>query len=183
MPPSSHQSTMHSLGATTPTSNPSITAAATPAQSHQQHEHGNAPHCPSTQAPAPTNDFYLDTFFNPVWMSGPNVFSFNEHGTVVRPETYTLEPYPGYHANRPRPVDQHVESVSATYSQGFARKDPKPWKNVAITEQDDAEFEEFQERMRLGALGEHRGRLPYVHEQFPVYGEETYTWPPQPRGW
>ncbi|KAF8452774.1 hypothetical protein L210DRAFT_3519599 [Boletus edulis BED1] len=50
MPPSSHQSTMHSIGASTPTSNPSITAAATPAQSHQQHEHGNAPHCPSTQA-------------------------------------------------------------------------------------------------------------------------------------
>ncbi|OJA10349.1 hypothetical protein AZE42_11948 [Rhizopogon vesiculosus] len=34
-----------------------------------------------------TRDFYLDTFFNPVWMSGKNVFSFNADGTVNSPRT------------------------------------------------------------------------------------------------
>ena len=140
-----------------------------------------APRLTIRTQPVLTNDFHRDTFFNPVWMSGPHVFSFAEDGTIVRPKTYAHEPYPGYHADRPRRLD----SVDATHLQGSAKRDPKPWKNVAITEQDDAEFAAFQERMRTGALGERQRHPPYGHAQgaTPEGQELVYTWPPRPRGW
>ena len=132
--------------------------------------------------PALTNDFYLDTHFNPVWTSGPHVFSFAKDGTVVRPERYSREPYPGYHADGLRA--RHLESVNASHFQGFSTRDPKPWKNVAITEQDDAEFAAFQERMRTGAVGEWRPHPPYGRAQraMPEEPELVYTWPPKPHG-
>jgi hypothetical protein len=37
-------------------------------------------------------DFYLDTFFNPVWMPGPHVFTWNPDGTVRYPETTPSPP-------------------------------------------------------------------------------------------
>ena len=183
---------------TTPATTPYITPATTPATSDHQHEHKDTPDCPPTRPvsisivqdgprltrhvqPVLTNDFYLDTHFNPVWMSGPNVFSFAQDGTVVRPETYAPEPYPGYHADRHRA--QRLESANASHFHGFVTKDPKPWKNVAITEQDDAEFAAFQARMRTGA-GEWRPHPPYGHAQraMPEEPELVYTWPPKPYG-
>ncbi|KAF8125315.1 hypothetical protein EV363DRAFT_1419259 [Boletus edulis] len=113
-------------------------------------EYDVTPDCLPQKLPVLTNDFYLDTFFNPVWTSGPHVFALAGQGTVVRPESDAIEPCPGYDASHARHV---VESISAPYYQVFSGGDPKPWKNVAITEQDDAEFVAFQERMRVGALG------------------------------
>ncbi|KAF8558540.1 hypothetical protein OG21DRAFT_1481246 [Imleria badia] len=143
--------------ATSPVTSPFITSGTTPATSQCQHEHDNTPDRLPSEPTVLTRDFYLDTFFNPVWMSGPNVFSFAEDGTVVRPETYGAEPYPGYHADRTR----RVESVDASHFQGFSERTSKPWKSVVITEQDDAEFAEFQARLRVGAVGEWRQHLLY----------------------
>ena len=79
-------------------------------------------------------------------------FSFAEDGTVVRPETNATEPYPGYHADRTR----RQEYADSLYFQRFPKSDKKPWKNVAITEQDDAAFEAFEEMMQFVALCEWR---------------------------
>lgn len=135
-----------------------------------------------------TNDFHRDTFFNPVWTSGPHVFSFAENGTVVRPEMYASEPYPGYR----RAGRLHSESVPTSYFQGFSRwGEEKPWKNVAITEQDDAEFEAMRARAcaRANAVGEWERRVryyEYVKAQRATPDREepelVYTWPPPPQG-
>ncbi|KAH0831340.1 hypothetical protein J3R83DRAFT_13991 [Lanmaoa asiatica] len=128
-----------------------------------------------------THDFHLDTHFNPVWMSGPHVFSFVKDGTVVRPERYSLEPYPGYYAYGPR----RPESVNASYFQGFSPQDEKQWKNVAITEQDDAEIAAIEEREGENAGGEQR-RGPYGQARCSMPDDDepelVYTWPPMPHG-
>ena len=110
-------------------------------------------------------------------MSGPNVFSFAPDNTVVRPETYALEPYPGYHADGAR----RQNFADSLYLERFPKGDPKPWKNVAISEQDDAEYKAFKERMRIGALGEGRPHaVLYAHAQGPIAGHpgSTSHWPP-----
>ncbi|KAI9567624.1 hypothetical protein HD554DRAFT_2039354 [Boletus coccyginus] len=164
MAPSSHELKTDSF-TTTISTTAATTPVTTPATSHHQHEHNDIPDHLSTKPPVLTNDFYRDTFFNPVWMSGPHVFSFAEDGTVVRPKTYALEPYPGYHADCLRRLD----SVDATHLQGCSKGDPKPWKNVAITEQDDAEFAAFQERMRTATLAGHSAHTGSVHAVICAY--------------
>ncbi|KAN0094447.1 hypothetical protein V8E55_002734 [Tylopilus felleus] len=155
-----------------------ITPATTPAISDGQNEHKNTPDHSPTKPPVLTQDFYLDTFFNPVWTSGPHVFSFAQDGTVVRPQSYASEPYPGYHADRAR----RLEPAPTSHFQGFQRRDPKPWKNVAITEQDDAEWEEMRERARVGAVGEYSPYYRSAQPSMPEQPELVYTWPPRPHG-
>ncbi|KAG6377593.1 hypothetical protein JVT61DRAFT_15411 [Boletus reticuloceps] len=121
--------------------------------------------------PAPNREFHLDTFFNPVWMSGPHVFSYAKDGRVVRPETHQVEPYPGYNAASSNP--------SPSTSTSWPRADPskpsariqKPWKNVAITEQDDADFVAMQAEAKVRARAEARAKLVGL----------VYTWPPKPQ--
>ncbi|KAF8836018.1 hypothetical protein BDN67DRAFT_1015026 [Paxillus ammoniavirescens] len=128
------------------------------------------PYYPNLPAKSPTvdRDFHLDTFFNPIWMPGPHVFSFTKDGKVARPKTFRPDPYPGYFADQPLCVAKrlmigqpshpstsygttpqrvdatatrsYADAVNASHSNGLCNVQ-KPWKNVAITEQDDAEFE------------------------------------------
>ncbi|KIK82823.1 hypothetical protein PAXRUDRAFT_832143 [Paxillus rubicundulus Ve08.2h10] len=128
------------------------------------------PYYPNLPArlPALGRDFHLDTFFNPIWMSGPHVFSFTKEGKVARPKTFQPDPYPGYFTNQPLCVAKRLmigqggypspsytttsQRVNATATLSYAdavkvsRSNSlcdvqKPWKNVAITEHDGAEFE------------------------------------------
>lgn len=80
--------------------------------------------------PMLTNNFHPSTLLSPMWMSGPCVHLFAEDDTVVHPQTYSPEPYPGYHAGRPR----HLKSVNASHFHGFSTEHEKPRKNVAATE-------------------------------------------------
>lgn len=119
-----------------------------------------------------SKDFHLDTFFNPVWMSGPLVFSFAKDGTVLHPKTYRSEPYPGYRASAA------LSSGCSAHHTGPLRKPgpratvirDKPWKKVAITEQDDAECAEMETKAELQAQLEARGKLMGL----------VHTWPPKP---
>ena len=74
-------------------------------------------------------------------MSGPNVFSFAEGGTIDYPETYATEPYPSHHAYRTR----RQEFADSLDFQRCPEGNEKLWKNIAITEQDDAESKAFEE--------------------------------------
>ena len=120
-------------------------------------------------------------------MSGPHVFSFAKDGTVVRPETYRAEPYPGYRASASS-SSRHDFSAGAgagaalpgpsrslslpriSVSKASERMD-KPWKNVAITEQDDAEFAAMEAEAEIRAQAEAKGKLMGL----------VYTWPPKPQ--
>ncbi|KAF8137261.1 hypothetical protein EV363DRAFT_655665 [Boletus edulis] len=136
---------------------------------------------PNPSSPAPNRDFHLDTFFNPVWMSGPHVFSYAKDGRVVRPETHQVEPYPGYNAassggrgaalalSNPSPSTS-TSRPRANVSKPSARIQ-KPWKNVAITEQDDGDFVAMQGEAMVRAWAEARGKLVGL----------VYTWPPKPQ--
>lgn len=173
------------------------------------HFHPTSSH--SNSAPpqyVPPRDFHLDTFFNPVWMSGAHVFSFAEDGTVVPPSTYQAEPYPGYHASAPSSrrivhgssarfgsaVRARADARATSSSSGPSRLPPPsrlaqtsssasaptptrppplfvirrpttiaesslPWKNVAISEQDDAEFAAMQEEAEIRAEVEAKSKL------------------------
>ena len=116
-------------------------------------------------------------------MSGPHVFSFAKDGTVVRPETYRAEPYPGYRVSAssssrhdfgagvalPRP-SRSLSLPRIPVSKASERMD-KPWKNVAITEQDDAEFAAMEAEAEIRARAEAKGKLMGL----------VYTWPPKPQ--
>ena len=106
-------------------------------------------HTQSIQTP----NFYLDTFFNFTWMSDPHVFSFNPDEVVKFPKTARAK-VPSMHNT----CDAEAKSA---LSHGFANK---PWKNVAITEHDDAEFEELQARLASAEGVTDDGLI--------------YTWPP-----
>ena len=125
-----------------------------------------------------TRDFYLDTHFNPTWTHGPNVFSHAKDGTIVRPEVYAQELYPGYH-NQTRSVRGPTSAYGTAVS-----KDPKWWKNVAITEHDDAEFEALEARKlaRVKAVEEQEQRMYdayYGHPRRYAYGQGPYGAQPQ----
>ena len=197
-PPSLHQSTVNTPAKTapaTPTHTPFITPDTTPARAYDQYNNtpdrlSANPVCtpfirngPELTRLVQPGDFHHNTFFDPVWMSGPNVFSFAPNGTVVRPREYGPEPYPGYHADRIRRLQSESDPVNASLSQGFVSRDPKPWKNVAITEQDDAEFEAFQMKMRTGP-SEWQPARPYVNGRTTMYNEPElgHTWPLKPHG-
>lgn len=113
----------------------------------------------SSPQPTSNQDFYLDTLFNPVWMSGPHVFSFAKDGTVMHPETVRTDPEPcaGYRGS------------AASKSSG--RGMDKPWRNVAITEQDDAEFAAMEAEAKMQTRADAKGRLMGL----------VYTWPPGPQ--
>ncbi|KAI9459747.1 hypothetical protein HD554DRAFT_2176806 [Boletus coccyginus] len=133
-------------------------------------------------------DFYLDTLFNPVWMSGPHVFSFARDGKVMRPETYRAEPYPGYRASAASSSGRNISHAGAStgsalsgplpslsfsrahVSKASGRMD-KPWKNVAITEQDDVDFAAMVAEAEVRAKAEAKSRLMGL----------VYTWPPKPQ--
>ena len=117
-------------------------------------------------------------------MSGPHVFSFAKDGTVVRPEPYRAEPYPGYRASATSPSGRHVYGAGAALSgpsasSSFPRtpvskaseRMDKPWKNVAITEQDDAEFAAMEAEAEVRAQAEAKSKLMGL----------VYTWPPKPQ--
>lgn len=142
--------------------------------------------------PASSRDFYLDTLFSPVWMSGPHVFSFAKDGTVVCPKTYHTEPYPGCRASAGAasssgrriydgalysPSHSHSSSSSSSSSWSFpstpnskiSGRANKEWKNIAISEQDDAEFVAREAEAEVRARAEAKGKLVGL----------VYTWPPK----
>jgi hypothetical protein len=117
-------------------------------------------------------------------MSGPHVFSFAKDGTVVRPETSREEPYAGYRASEASSSGRHVYGAGSPLSKpspssSFPRppvsraseRMDKPWKNVAITEQDDAEFAAMEAEAEVRAQAEAKGKLMGL----------VYTWPPKPQ--
>ncbi|KAF8548641.1 hypothetical protein OG21DRAFT_1516098 [Imleria badia] len=138
---------------------------------------------PKPAEPVSNTDFHLDTLFNPVWMSGSHVFSFAKDGTVVRPETYREEPYPGYRASAASSSGRGVNGAGAASYSPFvirsartrvskaSRRMDKPWKNVAITEQDDAEFAAMQAEAQVRAQAEAKSKMVGL----------VYTWPPKPQ--
>lgn len=121
-------------------------------------------------------------------MSGPHVFSFARDGKVVRPETYRAEPYPGYRASAASSSGRNISHVGAStgsalsgplpslsfsrahVSKASGRMD-KPWKNVAITEQDDVEFAAMVAEAEVRAKAVAKSRLVGL----------VYTWPPKPQ--
>ncbi|KAH7885178.1 hypothetical protein F5I97DRAFT_1342417 [Phlebopus sp. FC_14] len=124
-----------------------------------------------TQLPKLTNDFHLDTFFNPTWMAGPHVFSFSRSGTIVRPKATRPTVYPSSaSALGPAPVGvrSYADAVKAAQFHSFSATE-KPWKNVAITEQDDAEFE----ALTAIALQEQQAEMGEKED-----GNSVYSWPP-----
>lgn len=111
-------------------------------------------------------------------MAGPHVFSFAKDGTVVRPETYRAEPYLGYQARAAsssgRNVCATLSSASSSTPSSPSSKAPgrldKDWKNVAITEQDDAEFAAREAEAKVRVRAEAKSKLMGL----------VYTWPPKP---
>ncbi|OAX37813.1 hypothetical protein K503DRAFT_208929 [Rhizopogon vinicolor AM-OR11-026] len=85
-----------------------------------------------------TRDFYLDTFFNPVWMSGKNVFSFNADGTVNSPRTTPppLEP-PRISGKAMSAHKAYAAAAKSTLSQGWSlsRGEMSPLLNVTKAEE------------------------------------------------
>ena len=132
-------------------------------------------------SPASNADFHLDTHFNPVWMSGPHVFSCAKDQTVVHAETYSEKSYPRYRRSATSSSGRGDNGAGAvSYSPFVIRSTPirdskasvktdKPWKNIAITEQDDAEFEVVQAEAEVRALAEAKSRLVGL----------VSTWPPK----
>jgi hypothetical protein len=59
-------------------------------------------------------DFYLDTFFNPVWMPGPHIFTWNPDGTVRYPKTTPSPPVPCR-------LNGKAPSVQKTYAAAAAK--------------------------------------------------------------
>ena len=121
-------------------------------------------------------------------MSGPHVFSFAKDGKVARPESYRAEPYPGYRASAAPSSGRNVSHAGASTGGALAGPLPslsfsrahvskasgrmdKPWKNVAITEQDDAEFAAMVAEAEVRAKVEAKSRLMGL----------VYTWPPKPQ--
>lgn len=83
-------------------------------------------------------------------MSGPHVFAFAKDGTIVRADVPSgIESRPPSRPKLERSVD-------------------KPWKNVAITEQDEA----MEARAEMRSRAEEKARLVGL----------VYAWPPAPRG-
>ncbi|KAG0709351.1 hypothetical protein DFH29DRAFT_226801 [Suillus ampliporus] len=108
-----------------------------------------------------SREFCLDTFFNCAWISSPHVYSFNPDEPIERQKHAPLTP------TSPR-VNAEVPSAYETYAapksvlpQGLSHK---PWKNIAITEFDDAEFEELKARWVSASEVANDGLV--------------YTWPP-----
>ncbi|KIJ63479.1 hypothetical protein HYDPIDRAFT_112894, partial [Hydnomerulius pinastri MD-312] len=136
-------------------------------------------------------------------MSGPHVFSFANDGTVVPPKTSRPSPYPSFFARQPlrstnrdqydlvsasgatasksvapSATRSYAEAVKASLSNNFCDVQ-KPWKNVAITEHDDAEFEaimaaEEQKKEELQQELEEENEKEKKAKQAKL----VYAWPP-----
>ncbi|OAX33382.1 hypothetical protein K503DRAFT_859823 [Rhizopogon vinicolor AM-OR11-026] len=95
-----------------------------------------------------TRDFYLDTFFNPVWMSGKNVFSFNADGTVNSPRTTpsTLEP-PRISGKATFTHKTYAATAKSTLSQGWSlsRGEMSPLLNVTKAEPEEVPVREVED--------------------------------------
>ncbi|KAG1822157.1 hypothetical protein EV424DRAFT_1346675 [Suillus variegatus] len=99
----------------------------------------NSMHKQSTQ----TREYHFHAFFNCSWMSRPcsRVIKFNPDAPIECQKATPPTPAP------PR-VSTKVPAVNEIYDAAAksvrSRHSHKPWKNIAITEYDDAEFEELQ---------------------------------------
>ncbi|KAG2050960.1 hypothetical protein BDR06DRAFT_1010715 [Suillus hirtellus] len=102
----------------------------------------NSMHKQSTQL----REYHFNAFFNCSWMSRPRsrVIKFNPDALIECQKATPPAPAP------PR-VSAKVPAVHETYDAAAksvrSRHSHKPWKNIAITEYDDAEFEELQARL------------------------------------
>jgi hypothetical protein len=66
-------------------------------------------------------DFHLDTFFNPIWMSGPNVFRFNADGTIESPKTKPAPLAPLRHNGNALSVHKtYAAAAKSTLTQGLS---------------------------------------------------------------
>ncbi|KAG8216699.1 hypothetical protein J3R82DRAFT_6906 [Butyriboletus roseoflavus] len=149
---------MQPLSTTIATTTLSIDA---PGYSHNRNrDHGPAPTRPNVIQP----------------ISKPVQFSFTKDGTVARLETYHMEPYPGYRASATSSSPSSSPSPSFPSSpickaSGIVNKD---WKNVAISEQDDAEFAAMEARAEIRAQAEAKRKLVglgvYMAAQAPACG-------------
>ncbi|KAG2157756.1 uncharacterized protein EDB93DRAFT_813039 [Suillus bovinus] len=103
----------------------------------------NSMHTQSTQL----REYYFHSFFNCSWMSRPppRVINFNPDAPIELQKATppTLAP-PRVSAKVPAVHKTDAAAAKVVPSQGLSQK---PWKNIAITEYDDAEFEELQARM------------------------------------
>lgn len=101
----------------------------------------NSTHKQSTQL----REYYFRAFFNCSRMSRPRVINFNPDAPIECREAAPPKPVPSQ-------VSTKVPAVHETYVAGARLVPPqdlshKPWKNIAITEYDDAEFQELQARL------------------------------------
>ncbi|KAG1746560.1 uncharacterized protein EDB91DRAFT_1117628 [Suillus paluster] len=104
-----------------------------------------------------SHDFYLRICFE--WMSNPHDFKFNPDEPIECQKTTPSTPAsPPVSAKEPSETD--VAVAKSVLSQGLC---DKPWKNIAITEYDDAEFEELQARSAANEIAD---------------DGLVYTWPP-----
>jgi hypothetical protein len=141
-------------------------------------------------------------------MPGPHVFSFTKDGKVAQPKTFQPDPYPGYFADQPLCVAKrlmigqpgypstsygttaqrvnaaatrsYADAVKASRSNGLCDVQ-KPWKNVAITEQDDAEFEAIT-AASFEKQEKEQPQLKFQHglerKKKAVEAKLVYSWPP-----
>lgn len=89
-----------------------------------------------------------------MWVAGPHAFSFAKDGTIVRLEPGRMASWAG-----------HQPPVVPCSGRGF----DKAWKNVAITEQDDAEFAAIQVAEEMRKRAEAKAKLV----------GRVYNWPPK----
>lgn len=104
-----------------------------------------------------TQDFYLDTFFNPIWMSDPHVLSFNADGTVKLPKATpppTAHPHVGGKA--PSADKTYAAAAKSALSQGlsFSRGRMSPLPSGTKAEIEEVPVKEVED------------------------GDLVYTWPP-----
>lgn len=89
-------------------------------------------------------EYYFHAFFNCSWMSRPHprVINFNPDAPIECQKATPPTPAPTHVSTK---VPTVHETDSAEKSIPFRDLSHKPWKNIAITEYDDAEFEERRE--------------------------------------
>ena len=101
-------------------------------------------------------------------MSGPHVFSFSEDGKVVCPETSSAEACPGDRPNAASSTPATSTFFRVPTSVKASTRVDKPWKNVAITEQDDEEFAAMEAEAEMRAWADAKAKLVGL----------VHTWPP-----
>ncbi|KAG1881146.1 hypothetical protein F4604DRAFT_465926 [Suillus subluteus] len=103
----------------------------------------NSMHKQSTQL----REYYFHAFFNCSWMSRPRsrVINFDPDAPIECQKATPPAPAPPrVNAKVPAMHETDAAAAKLVLSKDLSHK---PWKNIAITEYDDAEFEELQARL------------------------------------